>query len=352
MRTVDEIYESLCESFSEASGVRVSRGGDMALRLYAVASEVYALEAQSDFVRRQAFPQTASGEFLDHHAQLRGLRRGAALRAQGILRFALSGARDVDLEISSGVYCVTQAGMEFLTTEDAVILAGETFCDIAAEAVLPGASGNAAVGSVAFFKLAPIGVSFVKNAEAFFGGADEESDDSLRERVVSSYRLLPNGANSAYYVSRVLDTPDVAAVCVLPKERGIGTVDIVFSAAYGVPDGELVEKVAAVLEAEREICVDVLVRAPETRAVDLEIELWLEDGVDFAAVEQAARETLSGIFGGRMLGRSVYLAAIGAAVFAVPGVSNYKIISPGADVLLSGDVLPTLGSIVIREAVL
>ena len=36
------------------------------------AAQVYGLYVQADWVGRQCFPQTAQGEFLDRHAQLRG----------------------------------------------------------------------------------------------------------------------------------------------------------------------------------------------------------------------------------------------------------------------------------------
>ena len=59
--------------FGEKTGVELEAGCDLAVRLYAAAAQVYALYVQADWVARQAFPQTAEGEYLDLHAQLRSL---------------------------------------------------------------------------------------------------------------------------------------------------------------------------------------------------------------------------------------------------------------------------------------
>ena len=70
MKTVDEIFEEMLACFGEKTGVELEAGCDLAVRLYAAAAQVYALYVQADWVARQAFPQTAEGEYLDLHAQL------------------------------------------------------------------------------------------------------------------------------------------------------------------------------------------------------------------------------------------------------------------------------------------
>ena len=61
MRSIEEIYESLAGRFSEKSGTALIEGGDMSLRLWALAGEIFTLEAQADFVARKSFPQTSVG---------------------------------------------------------------------------------------------------------------------------------------------------------------------------------------------------------------------------------------------------------------------------------------------------
>ena len=88
MKTTDEIYQEMKALFCEKSGASLREGGDMALRLYTAAAQLYTLWAQADFLEKQAFPQTAAGEYLDRHAQSRGLTRTPAATAAGTLTFS------------------------------------------------------------------------------------------------------------------------------------------------------------------------------------------------------------------------------------------------------------------------
>ena len=229
MRTTEEIYNALLSDFAQVSGAAAAEGGDLSLRLKAVAAEIFSLEAQADFVARQCFPQTASGDYLDRHALLRGLQRGGKQTAGGTLRFYLTEAAEGDVIIPAGTECMTAAGTAFVTTEAGSIAAGTTYCSVAASAAEPGSGGNVAAATITYIRLAPTGVAGVTNAAAFSGGTDGEDDEALRARLLSSYRLLPNGANAAYYESKVLNLENVQAVTVLPKNRGTGTVDVVFA---------------------------------------------------------------------------------------------------------------------------
>ena len=75
MKTIDEIFQEMLETFSQRTGLEMQGGCDLAARLYAVAAQVYSLLVQGEWVTRQCFPQTAQGEYLERHAQLRGLVR-------------------------------------------------------------------------------------------------------------------------------------------------------------------------------------------------------------------------------------------------------------------------------------
>ena len=73
MKTMEEIYRELLSSFGTYTGLEPREGTDLSARMYALAAQIYSLYIQADWVARQAFPQTAEGEYLDLHAQLRGL---------------------------------------------------------------------------------------------------------------------------------------------------------------------------------------------------------------------------------------------------------------------------------------
>ena len=350
MRSTEEIYAAMTARLTELSGAAVTEGGDLSLRLHAVAAEIFSLEAQAEFNARQCFPQTAVGAYLDNHAAMRGLSRNPAECAEGLLRFSVSSPAAAALDIPEGTECHTAAGTAFRTTAAGMIGPGETACSVPAEAVLSGSGGNVPAGSVCVMVLPPVGVEQVTNPAAFSGGCEAESDAALRERVLASLRRLPNGANAAYYESRVLDFPGVAAVLVLPRNRGTGTVDVVFSTVSGVPTAAEIAAVKAALEAEREICVDLEVTAPETEAVTVSAELEVAECRDYDEVSAAAEAAVRAYFSGALLNKPVYRARLEALLMAVDGVENCIITAPETDIAAAEGTLLVLSAVSFSEA--
>ena len=75
MRSIETIYEKLLADFARRAGFTPEAGCDLAVRLWAAAAELQALEIQADWVLDQSFPQTAQGVYLDRHGAMRGLKR-------------------------------------------------------------------------------------------------------------------------------------------------------------------------------------------------------------------------------------------------------------------------------------
>ena len=343
---MDELYNELMAAFAEATGMEAAGSGDLAARMYAVAAQLWGLYVQCDWVNRQCFPQTAQGEYLDLHAQLRGVERREATAAEGVLRFTVDAAGAADREIAAGTVCMTAGLTRFETIEAGTLEAGETSVDIRARALEAGSAGNVAAGTIL-----QVGVSRCTNPAAFTGGTDREDDETLRARVLETYRRLPNGANAAFYQQGALSFDEVAAAAVIPRPRGVGSVDVVVSTAAGAPSAELLEELEDYFEARREIAVDVQVRAPEMETVDVTVQVAAEEGQDAQAVQDAVEAALRGWFDGRRLGQSVLRAALGELVFHVEGVANYALTAPAADVAVEVDVLPRLGTLAVEAMV-
>ena len=339
-----EIYEKMMAVFREKTGMS-GENTDVSVRLYAAAAELESLYGYCDWAMRQSFPQTATGEYLDLHAALRGLERKTAKKAGGILRFSLAEARSDAVVVAAGTVC-TDGMHRFATLEEGVIPAGALFCDVAAEAESVGSSGNVGAGMVTQMSQAPVGVVDCTNPAAFTGGCDREEDAALRERILESFRRLPNGANAAFYAQRAAEHQGVAGVQVLPRVRGAGTVDVVVAGT-----DEAVAAVQADLEAVREISVDVLVKAPEKKTVNVAVTVWPADGVTEKEACDAAKAAVESFFDGSLLGRPVYRAQLGSAVYATGKVKNFVLTAPAADVAAADGVLPVCGSVAVTEGV-
>lgn len=349
MKTIEEIYRSLLEAYAQRTGTALAEDCDLAVRFYAAAAQLQALDIQAWWVLDQCFPQSAQGTYLDGHALMRGITRRPAARAEGKLRFSVTSPSVVELTVDAGTVCMTAGETRFETLEDAVLPAGELTVDVPARAVESGAAGNVPPGTVTILTACPVGITGCTNPEAFLGGTDQEDDESLRARVLESYLRLPNGANAAWYEQSAMGHEGVAAAQAVGRARGIGTVDVYIATEAGVPDGALLEEVRADLQEKREIAVDVAVLAPEVRRVDVAVQVAVSGGTGFEKVKPMAEQAVTGLFGGQLLGKPLLLAELGSRIYAVEGVENYRISSPAADVSGGEGVLPMLGTLTVTE---
>ena len=349
MKEWTEIYEQMRGTFAQRAGFVPSEGCDSAVRLYALAAELQSLLMQADWVLDQSFPQTAQGTYLDYHAETRGITRGAAEKAAGVIRFAAADKVTAACPIEKGTVCMTAEGVRFETTEDAAIAVGSQWVDVPAQAVEAGAGGNVIAGTVTLLSAMPVGVVQCTNPAAFSGGCDAESDEALRGRVLASYQRLPNGANAAYYEQEAMRYPGVAAAKAVGRARGIGTVNVVIATHAGVPDAALLAAVEMDLQKKREIAVDVKVLAPTVETVAVTAALKAAPGYTFAEVKAGAQSALEALFTGELLGKSVTTARLLTLLCGVEGVENVHLTAPAADVAVGSTELPMLGTVTISE---
>ena len=349
MKEWTEIYEQRRGTCAQRAGFVPSEGCDSAVRLYALAAELQSLLMQADWVLDQSFPQTAQGTYLDYHAETRGITRGAAEKAAGVIRFAAADKVTAACPIEKGTVCMTAEGVRFETTEDAAIAVGSQWADVPAQAVEAGAGGNVIAGTVTLLSAMPVGVVQCTNPAAFSGGCDAESDEALRGRVLASYQRLPNGANAAYYEQEAMRYPGVAAAKAVGRARGIGTVNVVIATHAGVPDAALLAAVETDLQKKREIAVDVKVLAPAVETVAVTAALKAAPGYTFAEAKAGAQSALETLFTGELLGKSVTTARLLTLLCGVEGVENVHLTAPAADVAVGSTELPMLGTVTISE---
>ncbi len=349
MRSVETIYETLLADFAQRAGFTPEAGCDLAVRLWAAAAELQALEIQAGWVLDQSFPQTAQGVYLDRHGAMRGLKRLGATRSGGSLRFSVEAAPAMELTIPAGTVCMTAEEVRVRTTQDAVIPVGSLFADASAEAVKAGTGGNVVPGAVRFLTACPTAVTAVTNPGAFTGGADEEDDETFRGRILESYRRLPNGANTAWYETTAMSYPGVTAAKAVGRAEGPGTVNVYVTGESGLPGEELLAGLQAELQEKREIAVTVKALAPTGKTVNVAVAVAPKEGADKEAVLESARQAIADFFGGRLLGRAVLLAELGNRLYELEGVENYRFTAPAADIPADSTVLPVLGTLEVTE---
>ena len=346
MISLEDIYQGLAAEFYSRTG-KTAGSSELAVRFYAVAAQIYSLYVQGEWTRRQCFPQTATGENLDMHAQLRGVSRRQAVAATGTVRFYVNGPQETETEIPKGTVCMTAAGVRFLTTQTVTVEAGKTFADAPVSAGEAGAAGNAGANTIVFMAVPPMRIVACANLEPLTNGLDQEGDEELRTRVLATYQRLANGANNAFYRQAAMSFDEVAAVTVLPKYDGVGTVGVVPAAQGGMPAEELLEEMQTYFDQVREIACKVTVLAPEKHEVELELRVLAEKDRDFDTVAGTVRQTLTDWFNGERLGQPLLRAQLTSLVFGVDGVANCELIRPETDLALDRKTLPVLKKLTV-----
>jgi uncharacterized phage protein gp47/JayE len=146
--TTEEYYAALSADFQQRAGLTGDPSTELSIRFYAVAAQLEALYNQCLWVTNQCFPQTATGTYLDNHAQMRGLSRKSPAAATGTICFLVDQPAATDLDIPAGTVCMTAGLVQFETTEAATLKAGQSQVEVPAQALEEGSAGNVAAGTI------------------------------------------------------------------------------------------------------------------------------------------------------------------------------------------------------------
>lgn len=177
-----------------------------------------------DYIARQATPFTAIGEMLEGWAGLKGVTRKPATAAAGAVTFTGT----VGTTIPTGTSVLRGDGYAYATSADATVGTGGTVL-APISAVTAGTAGNAIDGSAFALTSGVSGIAAAGTATGpVTGGAEVESDDSLRSRMLLAYASPPQGGSASDYRQWALAVPGVTRAWVAPGGMGPSTVVLYF----------------------------------------------------------------------------------------------------------------------------
>lgn len=318
-----------------------------------------------DWISQQTQPFTCTGEFLEAWGAMKAVYRLAASRASGAVQF--SGTNGT--VVPSGTQLVRGDGKTFSTTADGTVSGGVVIVAATADADpsgLLGAFGNTAVSTAMTIGQAIAGVQTTGAVStAFTGGADLETDASLRTRVLLAYQNPPHGGDADDYVSWALEVPGVTRAWCVPHGYGAGTVQVfvmldnVESAFGGFPqgtDGTATGETRDTHAAGDQLAVAnhifplqpvtalVYVIAPTANVVNFTINGISGASVDTKAAIAAAIVSVFREHSGIAAGSStVNLSDIESAIAAIPLTSGFVLTVPSSNIVSASGQVPTLG---------
>lgn len=248
-----------------------------------------------DWLAKQLLPDTAEREWLDRHGVIwltnadGSKGRQAAVYASGTLEFTgTAGAvlpQFAQLAIGTALYETTQE-----------VIIGSVATPAPVSCLTPGLSGNLDPGTVVSMVDSVGGIDRGAVVVSMAGGVDEESDDSLRERVLFRIQNPPMGGDAADYVRWARAVPGVTRAWA-KQEMGIGTISIRFMMDnvrednYGLPTADDLIVVRSYLDTQRPVTVkDHFVEAP----IPLFYSITISELEDDSEAVKAAIETQLG----------------------------------------------------------
>lgn len=292
--------------------------------------------AKQNLVEYAIFPM------LDYLAELVGVTRLAAVPAKTTLRFFLTGAQGVTVTIPAGTRVESGDGlMVFATDSDLDIAIGATSGDAWASAETPGAIGNGyGIGTVKNLVVSVPYVNTVANQTTSAGGADEETDVRLRQRIKEAPEQWSNaGSKGAYKFFAKSAHASIIDVAVTTPSAGVVNVYPLLST--GNPDSTVIDLVTAALDDEkvRPLTDQVQVLAPTRITFTITASVTLFDWADTAAVQSQIDVALAQYEAELQatLGKDIVVSQIIATITGIYGVYKTVLTAPAADVVLAAN---------------
>lgn len=310
-----------------------------------------------DWIARMAVPFTAEAEYLEAWAGLKAVLRKPATAASGIATFP--GTAGTQLPDQSSV--VRSDGVAYLTNGAAVVGGGGTVA-VTITALLGGAAGNAIAGTIVTLGQAIAGIQSGGSVTAdLTGGADLETDDALRSRMLEVYQAPPQGGDQQDYVEWAKEVAGVTRAWCAPNGMGIGTVivyamlDLAEAAHNGFPQGSNgvaagEPRDAAATGDQLAIANHIFLKQPVTALVYATAPVANPVAFTVKGIPVASRSGVLAALADVFLregapGGTVDLAHCWTAIAGVSGVDDFVIQAPLADIVSPTGNLPTVGTV-------
>ena len=331
--TADDVYASmramLPDDIDSSEG---SHTWNLLMPTAMVASEL--CEYVLPQVIQLIFPEWSYGEYLDAHAQVRGMTRKEATPATG--EITITGAENTVIPVGSMFSTASlntdDPSISYVTTEAATIPATGSVT-VSIECAEAGSQGNTAANTIIFLSSTVVGITGVTNEDPVTGGTDEESDEALIARIVEYDQTQSDSyvGNIADYKRWSMSVAGVGNASIVPAQDATGTVTIVITDANGDPASEdlCTAVYNYIMRPDNPIArlapINALVDVVSPTTVDIGVQATVEIVEDAVLSDIAAafQTQLNAYMTEAMTDQEVKITKIGAILSAIDGVNDF-----------------------------
>ena len=348
-QSLREVEKSLILTFESLANRTLAEADPVRIFLQSVALLIFNLKMLNAYYRDQSFITLAEGHYLDNLGAFTNTPRLTEEAAEVTLEFTLSAPRSEVTVIPKGTRVTPDGRLFFKTLTDGLIPAGSLVIAVNSRCMESGFIGNGWLPGQINKLVDPLPwVKVVDNITESAGGADSESDDAYRARLLlAPEKFSTAGAVESYrYWARTASTL-IGDVTVLSPERGI--VQILPLLVDGsIPSSEILDKVTEQLSDRnvRPLTDQVEVLAPTTVSYEIEGIYWISS--DYAGrlsevqhnIELAAEDYIQWQCQklGRAINPSELISRLVRPSLGVQGASRVVLSSPVFHELLPTEV--------------
>jgi uncharacterized phage protein gp47/JayE len=317
----------------------------------------YSVYGYLDWISREAVPFTATDEFLEAWAALIGVYRKDSTPASGAAQFTGTAG----LVLPSGTALTRQDGTPYTSTADATVDSTGVLV-VPLVAAVNGAATNADTG-VAMAIADPVaGInSGGVTVAPLTGGADQETDDGLRTRMLFQYAAPPQGGAASDYIEWAMEVPGVTRAWIQSSGGQVQVypmLDVANAAHGGFPqgaDGCATEEQRGPTASGDQLAVaeHIWPVQPVTALVFVAAPVPLQVNVTIANLDPSTVEMEASILAslqdaflviGEVAG-TVYPSQLYAAISGTPGVNRFDMTIPAAPITAAAGALPVMGTL-------
>jgi uncharacterized phage protein gp47/JayE len=313
---------------------------------------MHSLYGYADWIMAQMFPDTCDESELPRFATLLKVPRKDAAYATGAT--GLTFATAIGAVIDTAMVVRALDGVEYSPTGSTTATTSSTV--MAAQAVLPAAAGNRVAGQSGLLTQPRAGVQSSVSIGDMSGGADVESVDAWRARIVEAWRNPAAGGTEEDYIRWAKEVPGVTRAWCYPLEMGLGSVVVRFvrdDESPITPDAGEVATMQAYLDTKRPLgppddgINGVVAVAPTLSAQVFTIHISPDTPAIRAAIAAELADLMlrEGFPGTTLEPCTILLSHIREAVSQAAGEVDSVVSVPSADIVLTSGNLPTAGTI-------
>ena len=337
--TLRELITQMTTDAEREAGAKQLRQSNLRVLPKVFAYACHDLYGFITWILKQLFADTAEAQYLERQASIQGIYRRAASKATGTL--TVSYTEGATLPVGTIFMADDQTRYETTAEPEVGSYAVPVQC------LEVGTIGNREEGQT-YTLVSPVtGVDAEAVGSEMAGGAEAESDESLRERLLYRLRNPPRGGTATDYVAWAKEVPGVTRAWCFPKEQGIGTVVVRFATDEltddGVPTSGMVQIVADHIAESAPVTAATTVVAPVAKAVNFKIKDLIPDSESVRAQVEAELKSL--FVREATPGEALLISHIRQAISSAAGEEDFELLEPTADVPADSTQLLVVGEV-------